>query len=276
MLQISGSFKIRGAANKILSMSEEERSRGIICASSGNHGIACALIGKMTGTKVTVILPEDAPQIKADRIFALGGTVIKGPRIYQERMKILEKETEKNGYVLVHPYEDYDIMAGQGTIGLEMLEDVPELDRIITPVGGGGLISGIAVAAKAINPDIKITGVQAKASEPYVQSFRAGHPVEVECYPTIADGLTGRRPGILPFPLICKYVDELVSVGEDDIREGVRQIAAGARLIAEPSSAVVAAALLSGACKVSEDENVGLVLTSGNWNIERIGKIFCE
>lgn len=276
MLQISGSFKLRGAANKILSLSEEERARGIICSSSGNHGIACAMIGKMTGAKVTVSLPEDAPANKAVRIRALGGNVLLGPRSYEKRFRTLQEEIKKHGYILVHAYEDYDVMAGQGTTGLEIMESVPDLDRIVVPIGGGGLIAGVSVIAKSINPDIKITGVQPKASNPYEESRKAGHPVEVKCLPTLADGLVGPKPGIKPYPYVRDYVDELVSVEESDIREAVRLIASEGKLIAEPSSAVGIAAVMSGACRTSPDEKVGFILTSGNWDIDKIGEIYCE
>lgn len=275
MLQISGAFKMRGALNKILSLTDEERKRGIICSSSGNHGKACALLGKKMGMKVVVVLPEDVPKVKIKDIERLGGEVILGPRLYDERWKMVREEVAEHGYTIVHAYEDYVVMAGQGTTGLEIMEDAPEIDTIIVPVGGGGLLSGVAVAAKTLKPSVKIVGVQAKASDAYVRSMKAGHPVEIDMEPTIADGLTGRKPGINPYPILEKYVDEWISVGEDDIREAVRLVAAEAKLIAEPSSSVGIAALLSGEYKAEPDENIAFVLTSGNWDIDRIGDILC-
>ena len=273
MLQITGAFKMRGAMNKILSLSQEERDRGIICSSSGNHGQACALAGKMTGTHVVVVLPEDAPHVKIDKARALGAEVVLGPRYYDDRWKMVKEIQEKNGYTMAHGYEDYTVMAGQGTIGLEILEDLPYVDTVLVPVGGGGLIAGVATAIKEINPKVRIIGVQAKASDGYVQSRKAGHRVEVECFPSLADGLGCRKPGENPYPICEKYVDDFVSVTEEDIKEAVKLVAAEAKLVAEPSSCVGIAALLGGEVKVSPDENVCFILTSGNWDIDMIGKI---
>ncbi len=275
MLQISGAFKMRGALNKILGLTQEEREKGIICSSSGNHGKACALIGKMLGIRVIVVLPEDVPKAKIGDIERLGAEVLIGPRIYDERWRMVREEVAKHGYTIVHAYEDYEVMAGQGTLGLEIMEDMPGIDTVIVPVGGGGLLSGVATAVKTLKPSVKVVGIQAKGNDGYVQSMKAGHPVEVELTPTIADGLTARKPGINPYPILEKYVDEWISVGEDDIRKAVRLIASEAKLMAEPSSSVGIAALLSGEYKAEPDENVAFVLTSGNWDIDRIGDILC-
>ncbi|MEE0955815.1 MAG: threonine/serine dehydratase [Eubacterium sp.] len=273
MLQVSGSFKMRGASNKILSLSEEERKCGIITSSSGNHGRACALLGQMTGTRVAVVLPEDTPSRKIEVIRSLGAEVILGPREYPVRWQLVEQQVAEHGYIIVHAYEDYKVMAGQGTIGLEILEDLPYIDTIIVPIGGGGLISGISTVLKTLRPEVRIIGVQAENSDPYVESRKAGHPVVIDCRPTIADGLTGRRPGVNPYPIIDKNVDELVAVPEDAIAGAVRLTADRANLIAEPSSCVGIAALLSGRVQVRPDERVAFVLTSGNWDNELIGRI---
>lgn len=272
MFQVSGAFKMRGALNRILLLSQEEKERGIICSSSGNHGKACATVGQMTGTRVVVVLPEDIQQKRREAIENLGAEVLLGAD-YRKRYQMVQEAVQKNGYTIVHPYEDYEVMAGQGTIGLEILEDLPEVDTIIVPVGGGGLIAGIATAVKEIRPNTKIIGVQSEASAPYVESFRVGHPVEVTSAPSLADGLTGAKPGINPYPIIEKYVDDLVSVTEADIRKAVKLVAEQAKLIAEPSSCVGIAAVLGGRYKARSDEKVCFVLTSGNWDIEAIGKI---
>lgn len=268
MFQVSGAFKMRGAVNKIYALSPEERDKGIICSSSGNHGKACALAAAATGTRVIVVLPVDTPKVKVDGTLSLGGEVIFGPRIYQERWRMVQELADKNDYTIVHGYEDYEVMAGQGTLGLEILEDLPEADTIFVPVGGGGLIAGVAVAVKAINPGIKIVGVQPKASNGYVQSRKAGHPVEVECLPSIADGLTCRRPGNNPYPIIEKYVDDFVSVGEEDIKRAMKLVLSEGKLLAEPSSCVGIAALLGGEYKPRTDEKTCFILTSGNWEID--------
>ncbi len=276
MLQITGAFKMRGATNKILSLSETERSKGIICSSSGNHGQACALAGKTFKTEATVVLPEDAPQIKISKVKAFGARVLLGPRNYKERMKIVKEEQGKHGYTLVHAYEDYAVMAGQGTIALEILRDCPGIETLLVPIGGGGLISGIATAIKEINPKIRVIGVESENCAPYAESRKAGHKVEVEYLLTIADGLACREPGENPYPIIEKYVDDIVAVNEDDIKASMRLIANHAKLIAEPSSSVGIAALLGKRIKLRSDEKVCFVLTSGNWDIDLIGKIFNE
>ncbi len=273
MLQVTGAFKMRGAVNKIFALSDEERAKGIICSSSGNHGKACALAGKMTGTRIIVVLPDDAPKAKIDGITELGGEVILGPRLYKDRWAMVRDEVEKHGYTIVHGYEDYDVMAGQGTIGMEILEDLPYIDTVFVPVGGGGLIAGIATAMKSIKPSVRIIGVQAKASDGYVQSRKAGEPVEVPCYPSLADGLGCRRPGDNPYPICEKLVDEFVSVTEESIAEAVKMVAKEAKLVAEPSSCVGIAAILDGEVKLRKDEKVAFVLTSGNWDIDLIGKL---
>lgn len=276
MLQVTGAFKMRGATNKILSLSEAERSKGIITSSSGNHGQACALAGRTIGIKVTVVLPEDAPQIKIKKVKAFGANVLLGPRNYKERMKIVREEREKHGYILVHAYEDFAVMAGQGTIALEILRDCPGIETILVPIGGGGLISGISTAIKEINPKIRVIGVESEKCAPYAESRKAGRRIEVEFLPTIADGLACREPGDNPYPIIEKYVDDIVTVDEEDIKTGMRLIATHAKLIAEPSSSVGIAALLSKRIKLRPDEKVCSVLTSGNWDIDMIGKIFNE
>lgn len=276
MLQITNSFKLRGALNKMLQLSEENRKKGIICSSSGNHGKACAYLGKLTGTRIIVVLPEDTPAAKAEGIKELGGEVIYGPRLYQERWEMVRKEQEKHSYTLLHGYEDYDVMAGQGTLALEVLEDLPDIDTFIVPIGGGGLIAGLATAVKETNPHINVIGVQAKASDAYVKSRKAGHQVEAPCLPSLADGLSCRRPGINPYPIVEKYVDELLSVEEADIAMAVKMVAMESKLIAEPSSCVGIAALLGGEYQPKSDEKICFVMTSGNWDIDKLGELYMK
>ena len=274
MLQLTGSFKLRGALSKILSLTPDELKNGIITSSSGNHAQACAYAGQMLGIHTTVVIPEDAPAIKIENAKAMGAEVIVWDRRYDERWKKVREEVAEHGYTIVHAYEDYTVMAGQGTIALEIMEDLPDVDTVLVPIGGGGLISGISTALKESKRDVRVIGVQAAASAAYYVSRQKGYRSEAPCLPTVADGLSCRRPGENPYPIIEKYVDEIVVVEEEDIKEAVRLAAHDAKLVAEPSACVGIAALLSGTAKTRPDEKVCSVLTSGNWDIDMIGKIF--
>jgi threonine dehydratase len=273
MLQISGAFKLRGALSKILSLTLDERKRGIITSSSGNHGQSCAFIGQMLGIHTTVVIPENAPAIKIENAKAMGAEVIVWDRKYVERMKKVREEIAEHGYILVHPYEDYTVMAGQGTIALEIMEDLPDVETVLVPIGGGGLISGISTAFKESKPNVRVIGVQAAACGAYYASRQNGHPTVVTPRPTVADGITAIRVSEFAYPIIEKYVDDIVAVEEEDIKEAVRVVACEAKLVAEPSACVGIAALLSGRVKTRADEKVCSVLTAGNWDINMIGKI---
>lgn len=274
MLQITGAFKLRGALSKILSLTPEELNNGIITSSSGNHAQACAYAGELLGIHTTVVIPEDAPIIKIENARAMGAEVIVWDRKYDERWKKVREEVAEHGYTIVHAYEDYTVMAGQGTIAMEIMEDLPSLDTVLVPIGGGGLISGISTFMKESKSNVRVIGVQAAASCAYYVSRKNGSPSEAPVLPTVADGLSCRRPGENPYPIVEKYVDEIVIVEEEDIKEAVRFLARQAKLVAEPSACVGIAALLSGKVKVRPDEKVCSVLTSGNWDIDMIGKIF--
>ncbi|MFH2040520.1 MAG: threonine/serine dehydratase [Chloroflexota bacterium] len=273
MLQISGTFKLRGALSKILSLTPDEMKKGIVTSSSGNHGQSCAFIGQMLGIHVTVVIPEDAPTIKIEKAKAMGAEVIVWHRKYVERMKKVREEIAEHGYILVHPYEDYTVMAGQGTIGLEILEDLPDVDTLLVPIGGGGLISGISTAIKESKPNVRVIGVQAAACGAYYASRQNGYPSTITPRPTLADGLTSINVSDFTYPIIEKYVDDIVATEEEDIKKAVRLIASNAKLVAEPSACVGIAAQLSGKVKTRPDEKVCSVLTAGNWDINLIGKI---
>ncbi|MDD5923045.1 MAG: threonine/serine dehydratase [Eubacteriales bacterium] len=273
MLQLTGAFKVRGAFNKILQLSEEERERGIITSSSGNHAQACAYVGEQLGVKAVVVIPEDAPEVKIRNAKAMGAEVILWDRSYDARWEKVLEESREHGYTMVHGYEDFDIMAGQGTMGLEILEDLPDTDQVLVPIGGGGLISGIATAIKESRPDVKVIGVQTESSDAYYESRKAGHPVSVESRPTLADGITCGTPGENPYPIIEKYVDDIVTVREDSIEEAIRRIADRAKVLAEPASSVGVAALLEGKVKGEGRKTVSL-LTSGNWDLEKFAHLF--
>lgn len=274
MLQITGAFKLRGAMSKILSLTPQERSRGIITSSSGNHGQACAYAGEKLGIPVTVIVPEDTPHLKVANARRMGARVILWDRLYVKRWEKVREEVAQHGYAVVHPYEDPLVMAGQGTIAMEVLEDLPDLDTIVVPVGGGGLISGISTYVKSVRPSIRVVGVQAEGNDSYVRSRAAGEVTEAPCTPTVADGLSCRRPGDNPLPIIERYVDELVSVSEADILRATKLVAQEAKLVGEPSACVGVAAVMAKKFRFKPAEKICFVLTSGNWDIDILGRIY--
>lgn len=274
MLQVTGAFKARGAFNKVLKLTDEERKRGIIFSSSGNHAAACAYVAKQFGIDAYAVIPEDTPKGKIENCERRGGHVILWERDYRSRMKKVEDEIAEHGYTLVHGFDDYDVMAGQGTIGLEVLEDCPDLDAIVVPIGGGGLISGISTAIKGIHPETRVIGVQAAASCGYYESKKTGKMERVVTRPTIADGIECTYPTENPFPIVMKRVDEIVTVEEEDIMKACALIGSGAHLVAEPTSSVVVAALLEKKINVRSEDKVCCVLTSGNYDIDQIGSLY--
>jgi threonine dehydratase len=273
MLQITGAFKMRGALSKVLTLTPDEMKRGIITSSSGNHGQSCAYLGQMLGIHTTVVIPEDAPALKIENARAMGADVIVWRRKYVERMKKVHEEMAEHGYILVHPYEDYLVMAGQGTIALEIMEDLPDVETVLVPIGGGGLISGISTAIKESKPMVRVIGVQAAACGAFYTSRKNGYPTVVTPRPTVADGLTAIRVSDYTYPIIEKNVDDIVAVEEEDIKEAVRLVIREAKLVGEPSACVGIAALMSGKVKTRPDEKVCTVLTAGNWDINSMGKL---
>ena len=275
-LQLTGAFKIRGALNTALSLSKDELEKGIITSSSGNHAQACAYVGRMLGIHATVVIPEDAPKVKINNAKRMGAEVILWDRSYAKRWEKVYEEEKLHGYIPIHPYEEPRVMAGQGTIGLEILEDLPDVQTVVVPIGGGGLMSGISTAIKETNPNIRVIGIQAAASCPYYASRMAGKPTPppFNGEETLADGISCTAVGKNPYPIIEKYVDEIVTVEEDSIKQAVKLIADKAKFIVEPTSAVVIAAFLEKKLKVDKDEKVCALLTSGNYDIDKLGKIY--
>ena len=272
-LQLTGSFKLRGALNKILQLSDEEKAKGIVAASSGNHGQGVAYAAKKLGVRATIILPEDAPSVKIEGIKAFGADVILCGYTSAERFKKLEEVRQEKGYTLVHPFDDPQIMAGQGTIGCEIMEDMTDIDVVVVPMSGGGLISGISTAIKERMPQIKIIGVETEAVPRFSESRKAGKPVEVPIKNTIADGLKNSKPGKYTYPIIEKYVDEMCTVTDREIYNAMNKVLFETKLLIEPSASVGIAAAISGKLPDIKDKKVCFVLSGGNVDAKRLVEV---
>lgn len=271
-LQTTGSFKIRGATNKILSLTDEEKAKGIIASSSGNHAQGVAYASKMLGIKAVLVLPENAPVSKIEGTKALGAEVVlHGFDSIQRYKKLYEIQAEK-GYTLVHSYNDPDLIAGQGTSGLEIIQDKPDIDTVIVPLGGGGLLAGVALAIKAINPDVRVIGVEPEGIPRYSESRKAGHPVEVEMGPTLADGLMITKTGEHNYPLIDQYVDEIVTANDEFITKALNEIVFKGKVLVEPSAAIGLAAALEGQISFKPGEKVCFFLSGGNIDPDKLAK----
>ncbi len=258
-LQRTGAFKLRGATNRMSTLSDEERARGVVAASAGNHAQGVALAATALGVSSRVYMPVDAPLAKQVATADYGAEVVLAGETFEESFAAARADPE--GRVLVPPFDDEAIIAGQGTIGLELLEQVPEADVIVVPLGGGGLLSGIAIVIKALRPDIRVIGVQASGCAAWGPSLAAGRPVEIERGTTIADGIAVQRPGDITFPLIQQFVDEVVEVTEDEICRAVVVLLERSKLMVEGAGAAGLAAVLAG--KITGRQAV-CVLSGGN------------
>jgi threonine dehydratase len=263
-LQRTGSFKIRGAMNAVLQLTEEQRRRGVITLSAGNHGKALAYAARTAGLPCVVVIREDAPQSKVGAIRDYGAEIVLvALDQWQER---LEEEQRNRGLQLVHPFDDAAVIAGQGTVGLEMLHTSPALRTVIVPVGGGGLIAGIALALKEERPDIQLIGVEPSHAAVVSESLTAGRPVKPSSLDSIADGLAAPYTRPLNLGLIRRYVDDMITVSDEAIVEALRVIALQLKLVVEPAGAAGMAALLQG-CSINRPAAV--VLTGGNVDAKR-------
>jgi threonine dehydratase len=266
-LQKGGAFKIRGAANFLYSLTEEERARGVVAFSSGNHAQAVAIAAKALGMKATLVMPDDAPKSKLAATRAQGAAIVTYDRHAGSREAIGRRISDETGAVLVPPFDHPWIIAGAGTCALELMEQAPELDALLVCLGGGGLLAGCAIAAKAHNPAIRVFGVEPELANDYWLSLKKGEPVEIASPPTIADGLRTTKPGGNNFPVIQDLVEEVLLVSEDEIKEAVKYILSRMKLVVEPSGAVGAAALMAGKLPAGP-RRVGIVLSGGNVDLE--------
>jgi threonine dehydratase len=274
-----GSFKLRGAYNKVASLTTEERLRGVITYSSGNHAQGVAYAARAVGAPVVVVMPRNSPRIKMIATEALGAEiVVVGPGSI-ERTEKAEALAHEHGYVIVPPYNDAHIIAGQGTVGLEIFEDLQDADIVLVPVGGGGLISGVSAALKLSGSRAKIVGVEPQLANDAQQSFRAGKIVQIaaeRASSTLADGLRTQSIGPLNFEHVSKYVDDIITVSEDEIRRAMRQMATNARLVAEPSGAVTFAAWLFHEPELPAGQKVVAVISGGNVEPELLSRVMTE
>jgi threonine dehydratase len=243
-LQRTGSFKIRGAYLRICRLSEEEKANGVVAASAGNHAQGTALAAQMLGIKATVFMPEGAPIPKEKATRGYGADVRFHGRSVDEALVEARRFAEETGAVLIHPFDHVDIVTGQGTCGLEILEQCPDVKTVLVSTGGGGFIAGIATAIKEQRPDVRVVGVQAEGAAAYVTSLREGHPVAFGAMSTMADGIAVGCPGEIPFQLVQKYVDEIVTVSEESLSRALLMLLERAKLVVEPAGAAAVAALL--------------------------------
>lgn len=282
-LQITGAFKLRGALNKICKLSDEKKKKGLIASSAGNHAQGVAYAASKLGIEATIVMPETTPLIKVQATRNYGANVVLKGSVYDEAYEEAKRLEKENGYTFVHPFDDVDVMAGQGTIALEIIEELKNVDAILVPIGGGGLISGIAVAAKSVNPNIKVIGVQAEGANPMQCSFENGKLVCAENIDTIADGAAVKNPGKITFEIIKRYVDDIVTVSDQELMEAVYILMEKHKLVAEATGAMSLAALSRLKFK---GKKVVSVISGGNIDVVTMaallnhglvsrGRIFC-
>lgn len=273
-LQVTGAFKIRGALNATLQLPPERVARGLIASSSGNHAQGLSWAARLLGTTVTLVLPVGTPPLKIANTRALGAEVILYDGDTAARWKQVYRIAEERGLETIHGFEDPRVMAGQGTIGCEILQDLPDVDTVIVPLGGGGLISGVATAIKGLNPAVRVIAAEPALTPKYHQSRIAGRRVSLPLLDTIADGLRISVPGQNPWPIIERHVDEIVLVEDEHIIAGMQSLARDAKLIAEPAASIGIGALLAGAVKLRPGEKVCVLLTGGNWDLVDLAQVY--
>ena len=261
--QRGGAFKFRGAYNRLSQLSEAEKKRGVVAFSSGNHAQGVALAAKLLGVPATIVMPDDAPAVKLAATRGYGAEVIVYDRLRESREAIAKKLADERGVTLVPPFNDPDIMAGAGTVAMELLEEIPDLDALVTPVGGGGLVSGCALAAKAMRPQIQVYGVEAVGADDAKQSLQRGEIVHIEPPTTIADGIRTQAVGNLSFAVMRELLSDIVIVNDDEIRDAVRFAITRMKIVAEPTGAVPIAAVMQNRIP-GNLKRVGLIISGGN------------
>lgn len=272
-LQVTGSFKIRGSYFKISQLSEEEKSKGVIACSAGNHAQGVALAATKNGIKSTICLPDGAPISKVEATKRYGANVCLVKGVYDDAYNKAIELRDKEGYTFIHPFNDPDVIAGQGTIGLEILRQLPDVDVVVVPIGGGGLISGVAYAIKQLKPSCKVYGVQAQGAPSMEHSVNDGKIETLDSVNTIADGIAVKTPGDLTFELCQKYVDGVVTVSDDEIALAILTLLEQQKLIAEGAGAVPVAAVMNGKIPDIEGKKVCCVVSGGNIDVTILSRV---
>lgn len=271
-LQKTGSFKVRGALNKIMHLTEEEKARGVIASSAGNHAQGVALGATNLGIKSTIVMPGTAPLSKVVATRGYGAEVVQVGTVYDDAYKKACEIQAETGATFLHPFDDPYVIAGQGTIGMEIIEDLEDVDMVIVPIGGGGIASGIAKAVKSLKPSVKMVGVEAENAASMLEAVKQGCPCTIKTTPTIADGIAVARAGQLTCEMIRDYVDEIVTVSEDDIARAILFLMEKGKVVAEGAGATPVAALLAGKIK-EQGQNICCVISGGNSDINMIERI---
>jgi threonine dehydratase len=272
--QRGGSFKFRGAYNTISQLTPEQKQKGIVAFSSGNHAQGVALAANILGIQAMNCMPQDAPSIKVQATKGYGVEVVFYDRQRENREEIAEKWSEEKGMTIIPPFDDPRIISGAGTAALELLKEVGELDAIIAPIGGGGLISGTALAAHGINPSIRIFGVEPEGAEDTLLSLQAGKRITIDPPHTIADGLRVTTPGHITFPIIQQHIEQVITVTDHEIMEALRFALTRLKIVIEPSSAVALAAVLTGRLPLKENKRIGVIISGGNVDPSLLAKLF--
>lgn len=271
-LQVTGSFKVRGAYFKISQLTEEEKKKGVIACSAGNHAQGVALAASKAGIKSLICLPDGAPISKVEATKGYGAEVCLVPGVYDDAYQKALTLRDEKGYTFIHPFDDENVIAGQGTIGLELLDQLPDMDAVVVPIGGGGLISGVAFAIKQLNPNIKVYGVQAAGAPSMAKSLEDGKIERLESVATLADGIAVKEPGVNTFELCSKYVDGVVTVSEDEISCAILSLIEQQKLIAEGAGAVSVAAVMFNKIPIKGKKVVCLV-SGGNIDVTILNKV---
>lgn len=272
-LQLTGSFKVRGSYYKISQLSEEEKKRGVIACSAGNHAQGVALAATKNGISSLICLPDGAPISKVEATKKYGADVCMVQGVYDDAYNKAVQLRDENGYAFIHPFDDPDVIAGQGTIGLEILDQIPNLDAVVVPVGGGGLIAGVAFAIKSLNPNCKVYGVQAAGAPSMYESVRDGKIETLESVSTVADGIAVKTPGDLTFEICKKYVDAVYTVTDDEISAAILTLLEQQKLIAEGAGAVSVAAVLFDKIPDLKGKNVCCLVSGGNIDVTILSRV---